>query len=90
MTANDYQFVTSCVSAKGEDIQEMIDNSRPVKWETFYNYIRPSIVQELFPTYKNSSLNIEDDYAVTVHKSKYRGKRCYYICWSAIEFVFQA
>jgi len=33
-------------------------------------------------------LKIDEDYSVSFHRSKFKGKRCYYVRWSGIEFIF--
>jgi hypothetical protein len=41
-----------------------------------------------YETNRRRGLVIEDDYHVSYHRSKYNGERCYYVRWSAIEFIW--
>lgn len=97
---NDYAYETSCVHAKGEDIQEMVDLARKITWETFRKYVYWREVKSLFPDYSYRGENfdeqgiltigfhIKDDFAVSFWKSRYRGKPCYFISHSGIEYIW--
>lgn len=87
----DYHFRLNCVRARGRDVQElsrMIDRAREITWETLIRHVPVDEIHELFPHYHGSGLHIKDDWAVGFYKSKWYGRTCYYIDWSAIEFVF--
>lgn len=94
-TATRKTFVTNCVSAKGDDIQEMVDQARDITYQTFVRNVDPESLQKVKNAIgytrelqKNCGITLENDYGVSFHKSKYRGRPCYYFCWSAIEHVF--
>jgi len=92
------KYLINCVSCKDvEALHEMIDNSREITWKTFKKYVKPPHVEEIFPDYSYRGerdkpgacdFHIKDDYAVSFHKSKFKGQPCVYIVHSAIEYIF--
>jgi len=96
-----YIYETNCVSSHADDLEPMIDGAREITWETFRKHVHVSEVQRVFSnySYRGEKINpetgeatcefhIKDDYAVSFCKSKFKGKPCYYIRWSAIEYIF--
>lgn len=90
-------FQYSCVSPKDiEELNHIIDNSREVTYKTFRKYVETesfnNIKEGLGYTkqlYNDCGLTIENDYAVSFHKSKtIEGKPVYYLRHSAIEYIF--
>lgn len=86
-------FVTSCIHAVGEDINEMKDIplQRDLSCRHFIEKIAPKIgidreVLDMlgFETKKSFS----EDWALRCASSYYQGIPCYYIQWSAIEYVY--
>lgn len=96
MDKKKFYYLKNCTQFTFNDIkylQEMIDNSMEIKWETFMKYISKKDLQQLFPYYKwhggtGKNLHIKNDYAVTYYKSKYKNKLCYYLSHSSIEYIF--
>ena len=86
----EYQYITSCVESTAEDITPMVDDAIDITWDTFRKHVPQSFLHYLFPFYawKGKGLHIKDDYAVSFHRSKFKGERCYYVRHSAIEYVF--
>jgi hypothetical protein len=82
-----YKFVTNCVASTCEAITSMVDAARPIQYETFRRYVDIKELEETLG-YAGSPLRIKDDYAVTFYRSKYRGRSCVYVNWSAIEYIF--
>ena len=91
---NKYTYKTNCVNSTARLIHDMVDNSREIAWKTFLKYVDVETVKDVFPyySYRNEKtgcgFHIKDDYTVSFHKSKYRGKPCVYIYHSAIEYIF--
>lgn len=87
-----FKFHTSCVGFNDDlDILlDMINNSKEITWRTFLKHTDISEIRELFPHYDwhGVGLHIKDDFGVSFYKSKFKNKPCYYLCWSAIEFIF--
>ena len=97
-----FQYVTCCVHAQAEDLHPMIDTALEITWATFRKHVPVSEVQDVFPSYsykrelhnpttgeETCEFHIKDDYAVSFHRSRFKGQRCFYIRHSAIEYIFQ-
>lgn len=85
-----FQFVTDCVSSTCELITDMVDSSREITYKTFFKYVSLSEVANMlgYETDPRKGLTIKNDWHVGYYKSVYRGKPCYYVRWSGIEYVF--
>lgn len=81
----DFYYETSCVNSDGESISDMVDVSRQIKWETLIKHVSIEEIESVLP---NKNPTLKKDWAVRFHKSSYKGKPCYYICHSGIEYVF--
>ena len=78
---------------KRKDIREMVDLSIDITYETFIKHVPWEKLREIFTWYdwspgKSDGLRLKHDYMVSYSRSKYRGKPCYFITHSAIEYVF--
>lgn len=88
-----HTFVTACISALGEDINEMADlplnktisNSNFIKKIAPKLGIKDDVMQRL--GYDTATF-FANDWAMTCHSSYYQGHPCYYVCNSAIEYVY--
>lgn len=88
-----HRFVTSCIDAVGEDINEMKDIllKKDLSTANFINKIAPrlgidkSLLEMLGFESKKEFAN---DWALRCASSFYQGIPCYYVQWSAIEYVF--
>ncbi len=86
-----YRYHINCISAKGADIEKMVDSSLAINYLTFIKHVNLESILEIFPDYEKDSRNgltIKNDYYVFFYRSKYRGNRCYYINHSSIEYIF--
>lgn len=86
-----YFYFTNCVGLSGSDVDElhkMKDDSIEITWRTFSKHVNPDDVFEIFPDYKSGELKIDDDYAVGFYRSKFKGKRCYFLRHSSIEYIW--
>ena len=80
-------YLTCCVNSPARFIQTMIDKAREITCNTFLR--RVGIEVEGFGyVRRGKGLKLRDDYHVRFYKSKYRGKLCYYMVHSAIEYVY--
>ena len=94
---NKFTYATCCVDCPGPDagdaISAMVETSNVVVYETLRRrcvgltewarskgYVRDSRV----------GLTLEKDFAVTFHRSTFRGESCYYVLWSGIEYIWTA
>lgn len=96
-----FVFETNCIGSDYESIHPMVEQGRLITWRTFSRHVSWEKVQEVIPSYsyrgelynpKTGELtvgfHIKDDWSVGFWKSRYRGRRCYYITWSGYEWVF--
>lgn len=87
------KYVGCCVDLNGKRIQDMIDASKSITVKTFKKTIGGDEYRQLeemlnYDTVRGSKLRLANDYHVSFAKSTYRGKRCVYCTWSAIEYIF--
>lgn len=90
-----YRYWKSCVDLHGYQVEllnRMIDDERPIIFETFLG--RCAGVQRWAEEHgyaKNHlfGLTLREDTLVRFYRSKWRGERCYFIRWSAIEFIWR-
>lgn len=86
---SDFWYHTSCVQAKGDDINDMRHHSGMV--EVTYQTMRRHCV-DLMVWARSMGydrwLPLSKDPIVSYHKSTYRGKLCYYLVHSAIEHIW--
>jgi len=91
----EYQYC--CVNAPDiDELNYIIDNNRDIT----YNTLRKNVDTESFNDVKKSlgynrqlfldcGITLQNDYTVSFHKSKLPdGRKVYYICHSAIEYIF--
>ena len=96
-----FEYETCCVHSTAEWINDMVDHAREVTWETFRKHVHWTQVRDIFPQYSYQGetynpdteeltigFHIRRDWAVGFWKSKYRGRRCYYIVHSGIEYIW--
>jgi len=96
-----FRFITTCVNSTYELLDVMGDHEIQITWRTFLKHVPITEVKNLFPgySYRGETYNpdtgeltigfhIKDDIGVSFHRSVYDGVRCYYLVWSAIEFIF--
>ena len=90
-----FHFEIRCVEAIGTDIEEMVQQARPISYRTFFKYVSLYEVLSLFAGIYSKHGNrrqncspITQDKAVHYFKSRYQNRRCYYLTQSGIEYVF--
>ncbi len=97
----EYHYTGCCVGADEDEINTMKDQNIEITWHTFLLHVPIEEVKFLFPKYsyrqgvyipdtakRTMGFHIKDDRAVSFHRSRYRGERCYYIYHSAIEYIW--
>lgn len=90
-----YVFYTRCCDGDGdmdnrlfgEEIRKMVERARPVLYATLRRRCAGLAQIERKLGY-DRHLAMKDDWAVSFHKSKYRGARVFYFDHSRIEHVF--
>lgn len=83
-----YTYVTCCMHARGEDIEKMVDNAIDVTYRTFIKRVPLQVLNEMFGYGRGQGLHLIDDWHVSYHRSRYRGRKCYFIKHSGIEYIF--
>lgn len=85
-----FRYVTNCVNSTASAIDNMVSQERDVKWATIRKHCNLDDLKKLFAMYdwNGKGLHLKDDWAVSFHKSKFKGMSCYFIQHSAIEYVF--
>jgi len=83
MIMPNYRFITSCVEARGSDINEMTEQAIDVSYRTMLRHC-----DGLLERRKDQGLTLAEDWHVSYCRSKYRGKRCYYVVHSSIEYIW--
>lgn len=87
-----FYYYTNCINSTAKLIDEMIDRSIEITYKTFISKVDINELKKLFPFYDQRSdqgLTLKNDWSVSYHRSKYKGECCYYICHSAIEYIFK-
>lgn len=89
-----YIYETNCVNSGAKVIQRMVDQARKITYHTFMEKVGRDIVRTVYPfnTYawgrNEEGLRLKDDWHVRYYRSVYKGRPCYYIDHSSIEYVF--
>ena len=85
-----YKYVGCCVVLSGDDIDEMVCTSEEVAYSEVLRHCDLVAFSKVFDYSRNSNqgLTLKDDWSVSFHKSTFRGKPCYYLDHSRIEWVW--
>ena len=90
-----YEYVGCCVDLKGCDITEMCDGATEVSYRTVRKRLGKALMKfaasmgyKTSPGGSRRGLFLSNDYHVRYYKSRYKGKPCYYIDHSCIDYVF--
>jgi len=85
-----YYYYKSCVDFdEGMELQEMINRSKEITWKEFNEHVSDDQIRNAIgDIYDKTNFKIQDDYAVSFHKSFLSGISCYYLDHSAIEYIF--
>lgn len=89
-----YRYLKNCTEvACGKELralEEMIDGSIEISYRTFFKYCDLEYARTMlgYEKYACQGLTLKGDWHITYHRSKFKGKRCYYLCHSSIEYIF--
>ena len=89
-----YYYATNCVNSGAKVIGRMVDQARKITYRTFMDKVGRDTVRMVYPfdTYawgrNEKGLRMKDDRHVRYYCSMYRGRPCYYVDHSSIEYVF--
>jgi len=86
-----FHYHTNCVNSTGPRIIAMVDAAISITYRTMLKHC-PGLLDWAesvgYERDSRSGLTLKDDWHVSYHRSRYRGKRCYYVRWSGIEHIF--
>ncbi|MFS1426965.1 hypothetical protein LMH73_007285, partial [Vibrio splendidus] len=88
---HEYSFVTSCVGADGDDINEMKDmpSAQDIDCETFFKTIGKGISDEVVSMFELESIDeFINDWYTYANVGYYQGLPCVFLQHSGIEHVF--
>jgi len=88
-----YHYHTNCVNSTAKLIDDMTDDAIDITYRTMFKHCPGLLDWAVGVGYERDSrrgLTLKNDYCVSYHRSNYGGLRCYYVCWSAIEYIFIA
>jgi hypothetical protein len=95
MSGKHYTYETCCVDIpqyQVADLQAMIDAGRDVTYETFQRHCAGlaewAVEHGYEGPHERGGLHIKNDWHVGYFKSTFRGRPCYYMSWSGIEFIW--
>jgi hypothetical protein len=86
-----YQYAQCCVDGEAEALTAMMDQATDVTYRTMFRHCIDLLDWAKSHGYETDSrrgLTLRQDWAVSYHRSKFKGLRCYYLRWSGIEFIF--
>lgn len=89
-----YKYMTSCVDLSSGEVDalgEMIQTASDVSYRTLLRHCEGLMEWASGKGYEKHprlGLTLKNDWAVSYHKSTFKGRPCYYIAWSAIEFIW--
>lgn len=74
-------------------LSDMIDDATTITRRTFLKHVDREDLRNLeaglgYPGHPSQGLTMAADWSVTYHRSKLHGRRVYFFCQSAIEYVF--
>lgn len=84
----DLRYITSCVSASAEDIEEMVDNAVAVDIAEMRQKCNHSFDDLIAELGYSQDFPIERDRHVCFCRSNFQGNLCYYLEHSRIEYIF--
>jgi hypothetical protein len=88
----EYQYCINCINSTGYLISKMQDDAVSVTYNTIRKHCLGFDEWAKDMGYdigcQRGGLRLSQDWAVSFHRSKYRGKPCYYIRHSSIEYIW--
>jgi hypothetical protein len=84
-----YTYVTCCVDCPDVPaLSNMIDIAMGITYATAAKYIDMQKTNRMLGYTGCGKLTLKTDYHVSFYRSKYQGKRCYFIKHSCIEYIY--
>lgn len=95
MSPNKAKLITTCVECSQSDVpdlHDMCNRGREISYKTFAHRVDISkVAQKLGYVVRpdQKGLRLSQDWCVRFYRSMWKGRPCYYMNWSAIEYIFQ-
>ncbi len=93
-----YRYFQSCVDFVGDEVEHLLamldsESETEATLATLRRNCGTAAIgdwakQHGYERSKRRGLTMANDFAISYHRSIYRGRRCYFIRWSAIEFIW--
>lgn len=86
-----FSYWGNCINSSAEDIWALQDSANRVKWKTFKHHISGArrFLKDIGALLDGATdKDIEDCDWIAFNKGIFRGKICYFVDWSAIEWIF--
>ena len=81
------EYLTCCVNSTAELIDNMVERAKEINVFTFIRRVNIN-VEDFGYVKKGKGLKLKNDWAVSFFKSIFNGQPCYYMCHSAIEYIY--
>jgi hypothetical protein len=85
-------YTTCCVNSTAEAIDAMVENAVSITYRTFRKHCEDLDEWASRMGYdtgaERGGLRLSKDWAVSYHRSQYWGRPCYFLCHSAIEYIW--
>jgi hypothetical protein len=87
-----YRYQYNCVNPLDtEELFHIIDNNIDITYNTFLKHVNKEDFAALCEELGYSKdFHIKNDWHVSYHRAKYEGETIYFMCHSAIEYIFKA
>ena len=83
-----FEYETCCVSSKAIDIEEMMQRALEISYSTFIKHVSLVKLNDQFGYGRGQGLCLKDDWHISYYKSRFKGRKCYVMKHSAIEYIF--
>ncbi len=88
-----YFYETNCTSSTAKLINDMTDQAHEVTYDTLARRVGADQLRYTFPFYtwgpgNEPGIRMKNDWAVAYFRSTYRGRPCYYVQQSSIEYIY--
>jgi len=89
-----YRYFACCTEFKPDQVRflnQMTESAREISYRTMQKHCQELGRWALDKGYKlfpSKGLTLKNDWHVAYYKSTYNGRPCYYLVWSAIEFIW--
>jgi hypothetical protein len=92
MNKKPYEYETCCIDCDDVDaLNAMIENAEDSTYQAMLNNCDGLLdwaEEKGYFRHKNGGITLEHDWHVWFFRSTYKDRPCYYLVWSAIEFIW--